>query len=102
MDYNLSCISETDNKIKLEVKSRANTDILKLQNNFFCFVIIFQQFKKRVNIFSELLNECKEKPYRVYLLSSHYNYHIYLKAPTLASSFHELYNDISLVAIVTK
>lgn len=49
MDYNLSRISETDNKIKLEVGSRANTDILKLQKSF--FLIGLKQFKKRVNIF---------------------------------------------------
>jgi hypothetical protein len=43
-----------------------------------------------------------EKPYRVHLLSSEENYHVYVKVPALVYSFHELGDEASLVVgIVT-
>lgn len=40
-----------------------------------------------------------EKPYRAHLLNSEYNYHVYVKAPALAYSYHELGAEVSLVGI---
>ena len=51
-------------------------------------------------MFSELLNECKEKPYRTHLLSCEYSHHVYTKASTLAYSFHELGDESSRIAFV--
>ena len=48
---------------------------------------------------SEPLNYCMEKPYRVHLLSSDYIHHVYVKAPTLVYSFHELGDENPLVGI---
>ena len=45
------------------------------------------------------MNECIEKLYRVHLLSSEYNHHIYAKDPALSSSFHELYDKAYHVGI---
>ena len=38
-----------------------------------------------------------EKPYRVHLLSSEENYHVYVKVPALVYSFHELGDEASLI-----
>ena len=40
-----------------------------------------------------------DKRHRAHFLSSEYNHHIYAHAPTLASSFHELGDEASIVGI---
>jgi hypothetical protein len=53
--------------------------LLKLQKRFIC-LFFFQPFKKRtIHNFSELLNECMEKPYPAHLLSIEYNHHVYTR-----------------------
>ena len=103
-------VSETDFEIKLLVitsgKKGDNADILKLQANFI-WLFFFNNLRKRTsytppqNFWMNLY--IIQKHYCTHLLSSEYNHnhHVYIKADTLAYSFHELGDEASFVGIAT-